>query len=113
MFRFIADSHMGGGVADSPFISVTTDPALAASSSDSWLRTIATGKPGLPGVERAPDLSEFRVPTTRLVEPAPTNSLSISEGERLWLGSDLGQYLVKTIPNPFGLETPPPSFGGG
>ena len=56
--------------------------------------------------ELAPDLSEFRVPVSRLIDPAPANSLSISEGERLWLGPDLGQYLVKTIPNPFAL--PPP-----
>jgi RHS repeat-associated protein len=112
-FRFMADSHMGGSTGDSPFISVTTDPALAAQSSDGWLRTIATGKPGLAGIERAPDLSEFRVPVSRIIDPSATNSLSISEGERLWLGPDLGQYLVKTIPNPFGLEGPAPSLGAG
>jgi hypothetical protein len=65
------------------------------------------------GVERAANLSEFRVPTRRLIEPSPTSSLSISEGQRLRLGPDLGKYLVKTIPNPFGLEGPPPSFGAG
>jgi RHS repeat-associated protein len=113
MLRFMADSHMGGGVADSPFISVTTDPSLAAQSSDPWLRTIATGEPGYPGVVRAPNLSEFRVPASRLIAPAPTNSLSISEGERLWLGPDLGQYLVKTIPNPFSLAGPPASLPAG
>ena len=107
MLRFMADSHMGGAVGDSPFISVTTDPGLAAVSDDPWLRTIATGQPGAAGAELAPDLSEFRVPASRLIEPNPTNTLSISEGERLWLGPDLNQYLVKTIPNPFAL--PPPS----
>jgi RHS repeat-associated protein len=107
MLRFMADSHMGGSTVDSPFISVTTDPALAAQSSDGWLRTIATGQPGTAGAKLAPDLSEFRVPVTRLIEPAPTNTLSISEGERLWLGPDLNQYLVRTIPNPFALPPPP------
>jgi len=108
MLRFMADSHMGGAVANSPFISVTTDPSLAAVSSDPWLRTIATGQPGAAGAELAPNLSEFRVPISRLIEPSPTNTLSISEGERLWLGPDLNQYLVKTIPNPFALPPPTP-----
>lgn len=109
----MADSHMAGSTGSSPFVSVTTDPALAAQSSDGWLSTIATGKPGTAGVERAPDLNEFRVPGSRLILPSSTNGLSISEGERPWLGPDLGQYLVKIIPNPFGLEGPPPSFGAG
>jgi RHS repeat-associated protein len=106
--RFMADSQMGGGTAESPFVSLTTDPAGAASTTDGWLRTIATGQPGHQNAELAPNLSEFRVPTSRLIYPQPTNTLSRSEGEVLWQGNDLGQYLVKTVPNPYALPPPVP-----
>ncbi len=91
---------MQGFVENSPFVSLTNDPVAAAASTDPWLRTIATGEPGLPGVARAPNLSEFSVPASRLIPPS--NALSISEGEYLFTGDDLINYLVETRANPFG-----------
>lgn len=91
---------MQGFVENSPFVSVTDTPAAAAASTDPWLRTIATGEPGLPGVAQAPNLSEFNVPVSRLI--APSNALSISEGQYLFQGDDLSNYLVETRPNPYG-----------
>jgi hypothetical protein len=49
---------------------------------------------------RAPNLSEFNFPVSRLI--APSNALSISEGEYLFQGDNLINYLVKTLANPFG-----------
>jgi hypothetical protein len=43
----------------------------------------------------------FLVPTERLISPSASNLLSISEGEQLWLGNDLADFLVRTVPNPF------------
>jgi RHS repeat-associated protein len=97
----MAEAHMQGLVSNSPFVSVTDNAAAAAASTDPWLRTIATGKPGVPGVAQAPDLSEFSVPSSRLIAPALTNTLSISEGEFVFLGNDLHNFLVRTIKNPF------------
>jgi hypothetical protein len=96
-----ADAHMQGHVADSPFVSVISDPMGAVSSTDPWLRTIATGQPGSPGAARAPALGRFDVPTDRLVAPLPTNSLSIAEGELLFQGNDLSSFHHSTIPNPY------------
>jgi hypothetical protein len=78
-------------VENSPFVSVTDNPAAAAATTDPWLRMI---------VARAPNLSEFSVPASRLI--APSNALSISEGEYLFQGNDLSNYLVETRANPFG-----------
>lgn len=69
--------------------------------SDPWLRTIATGDPGVNGVARAPHLSEFSVPPDRLIAPSSDNALSLSEGEFLWQGNDLADFLVETRPNPY------------
>jgi RHS repeat-associated protein len=96
-----ATFHMQGYVQDSPFVSVTTNPGAAAASTDPWLRTIATGRPGQPGVRPAPHLSEFDVPTARLVSPEADNALSLSEEELLWHGDDLADFLVATKPNPY------------
>jgi hypothetical protein len=60
-----------------------------------------TSEPAVAGVEQATHLSEFRVLAERLIEPLNTNGLSISEGGVLWQGSDLIDYLLRTIPNPF------------
>ena len=97
-----AHAHMRGypEYYDSPFVSVGGDPLALASSTDPWLRTIATGKPGIPGVMRAPDIGIFRVPLSRLIMPHSTNPLSIQETEMLFYGDDLADYLVKWIKNP-------------
>src|SRR5262249_35663095 len=87
----LADAHMQGVVENSPFVSVTDNPAAAAATTDPWLRMI---------VARAPNLSEFSVPASRLIPPS--NVLSLSEGEMLFQGDDLYNYLVNTGPNPFG-----------
>lgn len=87
----LADAHMRGLVENSPFVSVTDNPAAAAATTHPWLRMIAA---------RALNLSEFRVPASRLI--APSNALSISEGEYLFQGDDLSNYLVETRANPFG-----------
>jgi RHS repeat-associated protein len=87
----LAEAHMQGFVENSPFVSVTDNPAAAAATTDPWLRMI---------VARAPNLSEFRVPASLLI--APSNQLSISEGEYLFQGDDLINYLVATRANPFG-----------
>ena len=70
-------------------------------------------QPGVEGASLAPNLSEFRVPTDKLIVPTMSNDLSISEGEVLWQGPDLNKYLVNTTPNPYALPAPPPSFGAG
>jgi hypothetical protein len=82
---------MQGFVENSPFVSVTDNAAAAAGTTDPWLRMIAA---------RAPNLSEFSVPASQLI--APSNALSTSEGEYLFQGDDLINYLVETRANPFG-----------
>ncbi|KJE24240.1 RHS repeat-associated core domain [Frankia torreyi] len=86
----LAEAHMQGFVENSPFVSVTDSPEAAAATTDWWLQGI---------VKNAPHLSEFSVPASRLV--APSNALSISEGEYLFQGDDLIKYLVETRANPF------------
>jgi hypothetical protein len=103
-FAKLANKHMTvGGGPKSPFVSLTTDPAAAANTPDTWLSTIATGLPGDPEAQVAPNLSSFVVPTDRLIGPQAANVLSASEGEFLWLGNDLGKYLEESMPNPFNL----------
>jgi RHS repeat-associated protein len=87
----LAEAHMQGFVENSPFVSVTDNPTAAAATTDPWLRNIAA---------RAPNLSEFRVPVSRLI--APSNPLSVSEGEYVFQGDDLINYLVQTRANRFG-----------
>lgn len=92
---------MRGDVGESPFVSVLLDPRRAAGSPDAWLRTIATGQPGYPGVSRAPNLLKFKVPANRLIGPRPENLLSIQETEMVFLGDDLAEFLVRLLTNPF------------
>jgi hypothetical protein len=99
--------HMEGYTDYSPFVSLTTDPNAAANSPDDWLRTIATGEPGFPNTQRAPDLSTFRVPRSRLIQPDADNELSLLEGEVLWHGEDLADFRVNTKPNPYHPSEPP------
>jgi RHS repeat-associated protein len=96
-----ADRHMRGYVENSPFVSLGTDPSRLASSPDPWLSTIATGRPGAPGVARAPDIGQFSVPDSRLVNPRADNALSIHEGEILYHGDDLGNHLTGWQTNPY------------
>ncbi len=93
-----AEQHSQGFVANSPFVSVGTDPAKLATSTDPWLRTIATGSPGAPGVQRAPFILTFEVPASRLI--SPQNTLAVSETEKLFVGGDLPRFLVGAKPNP-------------
>jgi hypothetical protein len=86
--------------AHRPFISVALDSSAAASSTDPWLSTIATGKPGLPGVQRAPDIGTFDIPNRLLVSPRPTNTLSLSETELVVHSNDIRPYLTGWKPNP-------------
>jgi RHS repeat-associated protein len=94
-----AEQHAQGFVTDSPFVSLGTNPAKLASSTDPWLSTIATGAPGAPGVARAPFIATFRIPVSRIF--TPQNALSVSETEKLFLGSDLLKFLIGAKPNPF------------
>jgi hypothetical protein len=96
-----ADLHMRGDTLNSPFVSVLRDPAAGAASTDPWLQTIITGKPGLSNVAKAPDLGEFSVPPSRLIGPRETNTLSQTETEMVFHGSDLAQFLNKWIKNPY------------
>ncbi|MBB2943572.1 RHS repeat-associated protein [Actinoplanes lutulentus] len=103
-----AESHAAGSNQHSPFLSLTTDPHLAAASPEPQLSTIATGFPGHSNVGRAPDLSLFRVPNEMIVHPQ--NELSRMEGEVLFDGMDgrnLADYMVSTQPNPFPLPPAP------
>ena len=103
----LADLHMKGypGImADSPFVSVGDNPLKIAMSPDPWLKKIATGSSwgrNLPTAARAPDLGIFRVPKSRLVFPRASNTLSVQEGEILFAGDDLDQFLVHSWPNPY------------
>jgi hypothetical protein len=91
--------HAGGDTRHSPFVSVTTDHAAAARTTDDQLGTIINGTPGLPGFKQAPDLSTFHVPRSTLY--TPTNPLSTSEQELLFRGDNLADYRVDTVPNPY------------
>jgi hypothetical protein len=91
--------HAGGDTRHSPFVSVTTDHAAAARTTDDQLGTIINGTPGLEGYEQAPDLSTFHVPSSRL--HTPVNRLSTSEQELLFRGDDLADFQVDTMPNPY------------
>jgi RHS repeat-associated protein len=96
-----AHRHMRGDTRNSPFVSVVTDPAKLATSTDPWARTIVTGHPGLPGVRRAPDLGSFEAPASRLFGPRHDNLLSIRETEMLFHGDDLEHFLVRWDANPY------------
>lgn len=96
-----AHLHMRGDTRFSPFVSVVTDPAALANSTDPWAKTITTGSPGLPGVHRAPDLSTFDVPPDKLIGPRPDNVLSQAETEVVTWGNDLGSLATNTTPNPY------------
>jgi RHS repeat-associated protein len=96
-----AHEHMRGNTRNSPFVSVVESPTALAHSTDPWARTIVTGRPGMQGVKRAPDLGEFNVPRERLYGPQPDNALSIAETEQLFLGDDLADFLTTWRSNPF------------
>jgi RHS repeat-associated protein len=96
-----AHLHMRGDTRFSPFVSVITDPNALAHSTDPWARTITTGLPGMPGVQRAPDLSSFDVPPNRLIGPRADNVLSQAETEMVTWGNDLGSFITGTHPNPY------------
>jgi pretoxin HINT domain-containing protein len=101
-FDRVAMRHMT--VADterSPFVSVTTNPAAAAATTDPELLAITTGVGENAVTKMAPSLSSFIVRNDWLIAPDATNALSQLEGEYLWMGDDLGDYLEETIPNPF------------
>lgn len=96
-----AHRHMRGDTRNSPFVSVVREPIKLTKSNDRWARAIATGSPRLPGVQRAPDLAEFRVPSSKLIAPTADNRLSIEETELVFLGDDLKNYLVRWHDNPY------------
>ncbi|MFC3988445.1 hypothetical protein [Actinoplanes siamensis] len=98
LFAEMIEDHANGFTTHSPFVSVTTDPAAAAATTDPGLHTIINGFPG-PADHRAPDLSHFQVPRSRLHQPE--FPLSHREGELLFYGDDLADHLVGTVPNPF------------
>ena len=99
-----------GPPPESPFVSVLLDHARGSRTPDPWLATIIWGQPGVPGkdVKRAPDLGEFRVPADRLLNPG--NNLSTNETEKLFLGDDLGNFLVRWLDNPYYGPRPPPAY---
>ena len=100
MRQLRAEAHAAHGVTEeSPFLSVLTDVNGALRTTDPTLRTIATGFPGVAGVERAPFLVEFHVPANLLY--TPSNALSAGETELLFFGPDLTRYIAGAIPNPF------------
>ena len=82
-----AELHASGKIIDSPFVSVGIDASQLSKSTDPWLRTIATGKPGIEGVQRAPFIGVFEVPRNML--HTLNNELSKSEGQMLFFGLDL------------------------
>jgi hypothetical protein len=84
---------------ESPFVSVLENPTQGIMAGEPTLTTIATGAPGVAGVESAPFLATFEVPANLLY--APTWSISQLESELLFFGEDLSKYLVSAIPNPF------------
>ncbi len=77
------------------------DPARLAGTQDRWLRTIVTGKPGMPGVKPAPDLGKFSVPKSRVAHPRLSNLMSLRETEVLFWGDDLVKFLEEWQPNPY------------
>jgi RHS repeat-associated protein len=85
-----AEQHAAGYTDLSPYISVAGSPHRAFNTTDPWLGEITS---------RTPDLGVFEVPRDRLT--ALDNELSISETELLFHGGDLGDHLVKWIPNPY------------
>lgn len=96
-----ADLHMRGNTSNSPFVSVLTEPSGLAWSTDPWASTIATGSPGMVGVERAPDIGIFEVPSNMLISPRPNNTLSTIETELVFWGGRLEDFLVEWIDNPY------------
>ncbi|WP_229076642.1 DUF6531 domain-containing protein [Actinoplanes sp. DH11] len=104
-FREMIENHANGIKANSPFLSVTTDPAAAARTTDPDLRGIIVGD-AYGSQRRAPDLSHFQVPRDRLYQP--NFELSHLEGELLYYGDDLADLKLSTRPNPYGT---PPSGG--
>jgi RHS repeat-associated protein len=97
-----------GAPYNSPFVSVLLDHVQGSLTDDEWLATIIWGQPGVTRqgerVQRAPDLGEFRVPADRLINPSAINpglQQSAGETERLFLGFDLGSFLVRWMPNPY------------
>ncbi|WP_285474051.1 DUF6531 domain-containing protein [Actinoplanes sp. NBRC 101535] len=101
--RAAAEAHATGNTSLSPFVSITTDPLAAARTTDPGLSAIINGTPH-PAYRQAPDLSHFQVPRDRVVWPS--NQLSLSEGEGLFHGDDLADFLVDTRPNPFPMSPP-------
>jgi len=99
--RWRAIRHMMGDTVNSPFVSVLEDANAGAATTDPWLKTIITGKPGIPGVVKAPDLGTFKVPSERLFYPEPDMTLQLQETERLYFGDDLGEFLESWQTNPF------------
>lgn len=107
MKQAMAELHMRGITAESPFVSVLDNPTSGAMSSDPWLKRLATGCDWHPPTQNfvsspapyATDLGIFRVPESRLVYPA--NPLSNVETERVFLGDDLEDFLVHTWRNPY------------
>lgn len=96
-----AQRHMNGEVRNSPFVSLVEDPSALAKSPDAMARTIATGRPGLRGYQRAPDIGTFSVPRSRLEYPWRTTFPAVLETEVLFLGDDLADFLVTWNRNPF------------
>ncbi|WP_433824945.1 DUF6531 domain-containing protein [Actinoplanes sp. CA-015351] len=94
----MAVDHADGFKTHSPFVSVTTDPFAAAATTDPDLSSIINGGHGMDH-RRAPDLSLFRIPRDRLVNP--DYELSQLEGEQLFYPGNLADYHVWTRPNPF------------
>jgi hypothetical protein len=98
-FRSMVENHARGIKENSPFVSVTTDPAAAARTTDFDLRGIIHGD-NYGSLRRAPDLIRFLVPGDRL--HSPDFDLSRGEGERLFYKDDLADFLQDTRPNPYG-----------
>jgi hypothetical protein len=95
----------------SPLLSATENPEAAAWAtadarvSEPWLRGIVHGVGPNSGMH-APTLSEFEVPTSRLVGPEDDSSMRTgywrNAQELTFLGDDLSTFLVRSGPNPYG-----------
>ena len=94
-----AELHAQGYVQNSPFVSLGEDVSKMVSTTDPGLKTIITGSPGAEGYARAPHIATFWVPENRLI--TPLNPLSGSETEKLFLGTDLPEFLISARPNPY------------
>ncbi len=89
--------HASGGhmkrPVPTPFISVTTDLQGALNTTDTeFLQPMIYGG-------KVKEIAILDIPHDRLIRP--TQALSIAEGEALFLGDDIAQYIETWMPNMF------------